>query len=88
MELEEYAFDIEYLPVEKYPSTAHPPSGRLEENIYKVVNENFCNQLNTEQDIGVVIKHPTDELLKNGVVSTGRLKRVNKQLRIEDGILT
>ena len=97
IELEEYEFDLVHLPgkenvkadfMSRSNHTAFPPAGRLEENVYAVVNESFRTQLKTEQNSDVIIKQATDELVNNDVVSTGRLKRVTKQLRMKDGVLT
>ena len=82
MELEEYEFDIVHLPgkenvkadfMSRGNPTAFPSAGRLEENVYAVVNESFRTQLKIEQNSDAIIKRATDELVNNGAVSTGRL---------------
>ena len=78
--------------------TATPPAGRIEEFIYTtdvlaqkeqfLATDNFRTQLLEEQDADMIIKTAKQELRENNTISKGRLKRVRKQLRIVDNILT
>ena len=100
LELEEFDYVVKYVPgVEnvkadalsrnKAASKSHP-SSRFEDMIYAVVDDRrrFREQLLSEQNNDPVIRSAT-ECVVNGVhINEGRLKRVQSQLRVEDGILT
>ena len=98
-ELEEYEYEVKYVPgvknVKADPLSRNKDASRsqpesfLEEKIYAVVsNDSFLKQIKFEQDEDPVIKGVKRCIAENKEISQGRLKRVQKQLRIEsDGIL-
>ena len=97
MELQEYNFDISHIPgkqnqkadfLSRIVTANIPPTGRLEENVYRVTKENFHEQLRDEQNRDQVIQKAVHELLNTGRVTQGRLKRVGRHLRLEHHILT
>ena len=100
LELEEFDYEVRYVPGVKNvkadalsrnegASTSQPES-RFEERIYSVLDDRarFREQLLVEQDADPVISVAKDCVLRNEKISVGRLKRVQAQLRIEDGLLT
>ena len=66
------------------------PAGDLDKKIYAVftTGDNFMQQLKYEQGNDPVIRDATDKLLRGIKIETGRLRHVQKQLRIENDILT
>ena len=96
MELEEYDYVIKHVPgkeniaadcLSRSNTTAEPPPSRLEEFVYSVVDK-FKESLCEAQSNDIVIQHALEELSTTGIITAGRLKRVGKQLRVEEGILT
>ena len=96
MELEEYNYIINHIPgkdnitadcLSRSNTTLEPPPSRLEEFVY-AVDEGFSEKLRDAQSNDVVIQHALRELSTTGKITAGRLKRVGKQLRVEEGILT
>ena len=71
-------------------ASAVQPSSRFEEKIYAVLDDqhNFRQQLKTEQDADPVISSARDVIANGGRIAAGRLKRVQSQLRVVDGVLT
>ena len=71
-------------------ASKNQPESRFEERIYSVLDDRarFKEQLKTEQNADVVIRTAKECVLKNEKITVGRLKRVQAQLRVEDGILT
>ena len=71
------------------------PASELEEKIYSVrqslstlvAKKKFRDQLKNEQDIDPVISIVKRAVEGGEKISQGRLKRVQKQLRVEDGVL-
>ena len=53
--------------------------------MYSVVDK---QRIREAQSSDIVIQHVLEELSTTGVITAGRLKRVGKQLRVEEGILT
>ena len=100
MELEEYSYRVNYIPgvenVRADPlsrnkgASATQPSENFEEKIYSIFvnNDTFKEQLKTEQDNDPLIKIVKTCVREGTRVTQGRLKRVQKQLRIEEEILT
>ena len=66
------------------------PADDLDKKIYAVftTGDNFMQQLKCEQGNDPVIRDATDKLLRGIKIETGRLRHVQKQLRIENDILT
>lgn len=99
LELEDYDYTVKYVKgVENVKADAlsrnsnadsHQPSSLLEEHIYHIAHDvNFLDQLKEEQNNDPVISI-VKRCVENGeIISKGRLKRVQKQLRIENEILT
>ena len=56
--------------------------------ISPVDDANFKSQLLTEQQLDVLISTAINDIKKGDKITKGRLKRVNNQLRIENGLLT
>ena len=98
-ELEEYSYTIEYIPGKLnvkadylsrncVPADVELPDS-WEEKIYAVMSEgNFMAQLRHEQQEDLIVAATIRNLENDEPVTMGRLKRVAKQLRVEDGILT
>ena len=87
-------------PLSRHRATAtQQPTSPLEEKIYslsdlnaQVLNfsdyNNFLEQIKLGQDADAVISIAKRSVLKGVTISTGRLKRVQNQLRIENNMLT
>lgn len=100
-ELECFNFDIEYIPGSKNTradalsrnegslENTTPPDW-LSEKLYSidVRNDLFAEQLTSEQDNDIVISFAKEEIAGGRQISKGQLKRISKQLRIENNILT
>lgn len=97
MELEEFDYEINYIPGPKnFKADAlsrnrgacddQPPS-KFEENIYSIDDVPFLDQIKEAQSEDDVISAVTRCIAENKPISTGRLKRVQNQLRIENGVL-
>ena len=97
MELEEYDYEICYIPGSKNvkadalsrnraASEFQPPS-KFDENIYSVDNVTFLDQLREEQAKDDVIAAAARCISESKPISKGRLKRVQNQLRVENGVL-
>ena len=99
-ELEEFDYSISYIPGKdnvkadalsraSAPSREQPTS-TYEDKIYSVISKKneFCRQLKEEQRLCPVIRSAIETIEQGGDIATGRLKRVRKQLRIVDGVLT
>ena len=96
MELEEYDYEIRYVPgSENVKADAlsrnrsakedQPPS-EFEEKIYSIDNNTFMDQVKEEQsndDVNSAVKRC---IVENKKIDQGRLKIVQKQLRVEDGV--
>ena len=99
LELEEYEYTVKYVKgvdnvkadaMSRNPSASlrQPPS-QLEEKIYSVMDDGRLRaQIKAEQVNDLVINCAKDCVEKGVALGNGRLKRVQKQLRIENGILT
>ena len=105
LELEEYDYNIRYIPgtknVKADPLSRHraavtqQPTSPLEDKIYSLSdlnaqvlkfsdNNNFLEQIKLGQDADAVISIAKRSVLKGVTISTGRLKRIQNQLRIEN----
>ena len=96
MELEEYEYEIQHIKgtdntkadcLSRSGTTAKPPPSRLEEHIFAISN-NFKEQIQSAQDNDSLIQRAKREIAEEGTITAGRLKRVCRQLRMEDGVLT
>ena len=99
LELEEYDYTVKYVKgVENVKADAmsrntkaddqQPPS-QLEEKIYLVLSNNNLNaQIKEEQLKDPITKNARDCIERGEALAKGRLKRVQKQMRIENDILT
>ena len=100
LELEEFNYVVKYVKGSENvkadalsrngaASTSQPP-GRFEEKIYSVLDdrERFREQVLNEQDADPVIRAARDNIANGVKITQGRLKRVQSQLRIEQGVLT
>ena len=99
-ELEELTFDVEYKPgklnvvpdaLSRIVNPAeHEPIDELDEKIYSAFTEgeNFKFQLRQEQCNDAVISDAKEKIEAGNKIEKGRLRHVQKQLRVEDGILT
>ena len=100
MELEEFSYKVEYIPgienVRADPlsrnrgASLNQPPDELEEKIYAISsnNDNFREQVKFEQNKDPIITHAKNCIDQGESINQGRLKRVQKQLRVENGILT
>jgi hypothetical protein len=100
-ELEGYNFSVKYVPGksnDKADALSRNenavlndlPEDKVDEMIYAICNENpsFTEQLRAEQDSDTIISH-TKSCVENGSkIKEGQLRRVAKQLRIVNGVLT
>ena len=99
-ELEEFDYSVQYIPGKfnikadalsrnKAASDIQPPT-EFEENIYALFGnkEGFRVQLKEEQSKDPLISDATKCVLNGEKISKGKLKRVQLQLRVCDGILT
>ena len=100
IELEEFNYTIKYIPGIKNTKAdtlsrnkaAKPttqPLSDLEEKIYSVSisDTNFMQQLQEEQTKDPIISTAIKSISSNEVITNGRLKRVQRNLRIEINIL-
>ena len=99
-ELEELSFEIHYKPgkINTVPDalsrnacgTLKLPTDDLDEKIYAQFtdDENFAHQLQCEQNKDVVISDAKQKILNGVKIAKGRLRHVQKQLRVESDILT
>ena len=100
LELEEFNYVVKYVPgVENVKAdalsrnkaaNASQPSSRFEDMIYSVLEDRarFQEQLRTEQESDLVIRTAVKSVSNGVKITEGRLKRVQSQLRVEDGLLT
>ena len=99
-ELEEFDYSVQYIPGKfnikadalsrnKAASDIQPPT-EFEENIYALFGnkEGFRVQLKEEQSKDPLISDATKCVMNGEKISKGKLKRVQLQLRVCDGILT
>ena len=101
MELEEYDYEILYIPGprnvkadalsrNRAASENQPPS-KFDEYIYStdnaIDNGTFLDQLREEQSADDVVASATRCILDGKAITKGRLKRVQNQLRVENGVL-
>ena len=98
-ELEEFDYTVKYVPgvknVKADPFSRNraadtvQPDSQFDCKIYAMVdNHTFVEQLRMEQNLDRVISKAKQILLQGGVIEMGRLKRVQKQMRIENDLLT
>ena len=75
--------------INKAASNPQPPS-EFEENIYALFGnkDGFSAQLKEEQSKDPTISNATKCVLNGKNISKGKLKRVQAQLRVCDGVLT
>ena len=100
LELEEYNYVVKYVPGVKNVkadalsrnegASADQPQSRFEDRIYAALDDRdrFLEQLLHEQDLDPVIRSAKNCVLSGVKITEGRLKRVQSQLRVEDGILS
>ena len=96
-ELEEYNYTVEYIPgaanvkADAFSRNAgaelNQPPCFLDDHIY-TIQADFLEQLRAEQDSDPVIGPAKQCVAVGGQIIQGRLKRVRKQLRIENDVLT
>ena len=99
-ELEEFGYSVQYIPRKsnvnddalsrnKAASDIQPPT-ELEENIYALFGNNggFRVQLKEEQSKDPLISEATNCVLNGEKISRGKLKRIQLQLRVCDGVLS
>ena len=97
MELEEFDYEIKYIPGPKNVKadalsrnrgacSTQPPSN-LKEKIYSVDDVTFLDQLKEAQSEDDVIAAATRCISEKKPITAGRLKRVQNQLRVENGVL-
>ena len=100
-ELEGYDFSVEYvkgksnvkadaLSRNENSFLNEVPIDRVEENIYAIsaTNMDFSEQLKSEQDADAITKYTKTCVMNKTAIEEGQLRRVAKQLRVVDGILT
>ena len=101
-ELEEFEYNIEYIPgacnlkadslsrLLSNTRNTEIPESDFEEKIYFVNTDRVIrtDQVRNEQDSDISIADVKQKIKHGENITTGRFKRVQKQLRIEDGILT
>ena len=97
MELEEYDYEVKYIPGPKNvkadalsrnrsANDEQPPS-QFDDKIYAVDRRDFVDELRDEQSKDDVIATAIRCINDNKPIEKGRLKRVQKQLRVENGLL-
>ena len=96
MELEEFDYTIKHVPgvmntaadtlSRSSSASKSQPTSYFEEKIYALTS-NFTEQLIEEQGKDPVISNAIQCLQSNELITKGRLKRVQKNLRLEDHIL-
>ena len=97
MELEEYDYEIKYIAGKKNvkadalsrnrDANADQPESAFEDKIYAVDSVSFSDQLREEQAKDDVIAAAVKCILQDKPITSGRLKRVQNQLRVEEGLL-
>ena len=99
-ELEGYNFSVKHVPGKsnvkadalsrnENSSFNELPEDRVDEMIYEISNNpSFTEQLKTEQGADRIIKYTKSCMEKKSKIEEGQLRRVAKQLRIVDGVLT
>ena len=99
-ELESFTYEVKYIPGKSNKKAdalsrnhnAQPiklDEEKFEENIYTIEqDENFSTQISTEQCSDPVISAARECVEHKIPMKEGQLKRVSKQLRIQNGILT
>ncbi len=96
MELEEYGYKIQHISgkdnvivdcLSRSGTTSQPPASRLEKYM-NAVSDDFKGRLRVAQSEDVLTQRARKDLSASGTVKAGRLKRVSKQLRLENDILT
>ena len=99
LELEEFSYTVKYVRgVDNVKADALSrinraggcqPASPLEEKIYAIANDrNFLSQIKQEQDTDPIVGNVKRCIASGEKILQGRLKRVQKQLRIENDILT
>ena len=99
-ELEEFDYSAVYIPGKdnvkagalsrNYTADLNQPDSQFENKIYAsfLQNDTFLSQLSNAQSEDPLIRTTKDLIENQSDIVKGRLKRVKKQLRIEQGLLT
>ena len=99
-ELEEFDYSVVYIPGKdnvkadalsrNYTADLNQPDSQFENKIYAsfLQNDTFLSQLSNAQSEDPLIRTTKDLIENQSDIVKGRLKRVKKQLRIEQGLLT
>ena len=100
-ELEEYNYKVTYIPgklnvkadalsrLKCVETNNHEEMYDCDDNIYSFIQrDKFLEQLRSEQEADQIILNAKQLIGENKEVKNGQLKRINKQLRIENDILT
>ena len=99
-ELEDFDYSVVYIPGQdnvmvdalsrNYTADLNYPDSQFENKIYTsfLQNDTFLSQLSNAQSEDPLIRTTKDLIENQSDIVKGQLKRVKKQLRIEQGLLT